>query len=212
MAGPACVVIVSARGPLAITIWKLWKDKGLLPVRPGNPTAHLWSQREKSAYLWQRGRVGTDEPRFCFYWGGTDSCNFNKYFGIILDYGKVAKIAQSRNLNQGKKKKKPNSPHGQLLKSFKISKTKKRGSLYSVWLVICLSEMVILGWLGDQILSQGISLAVQWLRLCTSTAGAWVQLLVGELRSCMLSGDGQKKKEKESSSCITKKKKKMVRT
>ena len=70
--------------------------------------------------------------------------------------------------------------------------------------------MVILGCLGDQILSQEISLAVQWLRLCTSTAGAWVQLLVGELRSCMLSGDGQKKKKKESSSCITKKKKKWL--
>ena len=72
--------------------------------------------------------------------------------------------------------------------------------------------MVILGCLGDQILSQEISLAVQWLRPCTSTAGAWVQLLVGELRSCMLSGDGQKKKKKGIKLLHHKKEKKMVRT
>ena len=29
------------------------------------------------------------------------------------------------------------------------------------------------------------SLVAQWLRRCASTAGTWVQFLVGKLRSCM---------------------------
>ena len=43
--------------------------------------------------------------------------------------------------------------------------------------------------------SSGTSLAVQWLGLRVSTAGgAWVQPLVGELRSCMPCGAARKKK------------------
>ena len=37
----------------------------------------------------------------------------------------------------------------------------------------------------------GTSLVVQWLGPCTSTAGAWVQPLAGELRSCKLHGVAQ---------------------
>ena len=44
--------------------------------------------------------------------------------------------------------------------------------------------------------TRGTSLAVQWLRLHTSTLGARVQFLVGELRSCMLHGP-KKRKERE---------------
>ena len=36
------------------------------------------------------------------------------------------------------------------------------------------------------------SLEAQWLGLCTSTAGAWLRSLVGELMSCVLR-PGQKK-------------------
>ena len=40
----------------------------------------------------------------------------------------------------------------------------------------------------------GNSLAVQWLGLCASTAGAQVRSLVGELRSCKPHGRAKKKK------------------
>ena len=43
----------------------------------------------------------------------------------------------------------------------------------------------------------GTSLAVQWLRLCATTAGAWVQSLVRELGSRMPSSE---KKEKTKNS------------
>ena len=39
---------------------------------------------------------------------------------------------------------------------------------------------------------QGTSLVVQWLRLHLPMQGAWVQSLVGELRSHMLSGTSKK--------------------
>ena len=41
------------------------------------------------------------------------------------------------------------------------------------------------------------SLAVQWLRLCVSSAGGRVRSLVGELRSDMLCGVAKKKKKKK---------------
>ena len=41
----------------------------------------------------------------------------------------------------------------------------------------------------------GTSLAVQWLRLCASNAGAWVQFLVQELRSHMSQGLAQEKQK-----------------
>ena len=40
----------------------------------------------------------------------------------------------------------------------------------------------------------GASLAVHWLRVCTSNAGAQVQSLAGKLRSHMLCGMAKKKK------------------
>lgn len=115
VAGPSCVVILSTRCPLAIAIRKFWKDKGLLLIRPGNHRAHLWSQREKSEHLWSQHtcevrstpvteREGTNEPGFCFYWGGTDSCNFNKYFGIIFDYGKSCKDSTEQEFKSWKRK------------------------------------------------------------------------------------------------------------
>ena len=44
---------------------------------------------------------------------------------------------------------------------------------------------------------RGNSLVVQWLGLSTFTAGAQVQSLVGELRSCKPHGVAKKKKNKE---------------
>ena len=44
----------------------------------------------------------------------------------------------------------------------------------------------------------GTSLAVQWLRLCTSTAGGADSSLAGELRSHMPRGVTRKKKERKS--------------
>ena len=41
----------------------------------------------------------------------------------------------------------------------------------------------------------GTSLAVQWLRLCASNAGAWVQFLVQELRSHMSQSLAQEKQK-----------------
>ena len=43
----------------------------------------------------------------------------------------------------------------------------------------------------------GTSLVVQGLRLRASTAGAWVQSLVGELRSHMLCGSAKTNKQKK---------------
>ena len=42
---------------------------------------------------------------------------------------------------------------------------------------------------------KGTSLVVQWLRRRPSTAGAWIQSLVRELRSCMLRSVAKKKKK-----------------
>ena len=50
-----------------------------------------------------------------------------------------------------------------------------------------------------QTLIPGTSLAVQWLGLSIFTAGAWVQSLAGELRSCKLSGTVGGKKKRPSS-------------
>ena len=41
---------------------------------------------------------------------------------------------------------------------------------------------------------------VQWLRLCISSAGVWVQSLVGKLRSCIPCGATKKKKKKKKGS------------
>ena len=46
----------------------------------------------------------------------------------------------------------------------------------------------------------GTSLAIQWLRLCASNAGAQVQFLVRELRSCVLC-DTAKKCNNNKKSC-----------
>ena len=45
----------------------------------------------------------------------------------------------------------------------------------------------------------GTSLAIQWLRLCASNAGAQVQFLVRELRSCVLCGTAKKCNNKKKS-------------
>ena len=45
--------------------------------------------------------------------------------------------------------------------------------------------------------SLGNSLAVQWLGLSTFTAAAWVQSLVGEVRSRKLFSEAKKKKKKK---------------
>ena len=48
-----------------------------------------------------------------------------------------------------------------------------------------------------EICYSGISLVIQWLRLHASTAGSWIQFLVGELRSQMLCCMAKKKKKEE---------------
>ena len=45
----------------------------------------------------------------------------------------------------------------------------------------------------------GISLATQWLRLCTSMQGVWVPSLARELRFYMPSGSAKKIKKKKKS-------------
>ena len=62
---------------------------------------------------------------------------------------------------------------------------------------------------NEKITSTGTSLAVQWLRLCASTAGGAARSLVGELRSCML-GDRAKKLKKTEKEKKRKKKQHMV--
>ena len=48
-----------------------------------------------------------------------------------------------------------------------------------------------------EICYSGTSLVIQWLRLHSSTAGSWIQFLVGELRSHMLCCMAKKEEEEE---------------
>ena len=56
------------------------------------------------------------------------------------------------------------------------------GFWFQRWLVVFVQNFI------QEMRCLGISLAVQWLRLCLSMQGVWVRSLVGELRSHMPCG------------------------